>query len=53
MTQIIRANQRYSKNAGWLQANWLFSFSDYYDPESNINIKANSNSDFILIDVNG
>lgn len=34
MTQIIRANQRYSKDAGWLQANWLFSFSDYYDPEN-------------------
>jgi redox-sensitive bicupin YhaK (pirin superfamily) len=34
MTQIIRANQRYSKDAGWLQAKWLFSFSDYYDPEN-------------------
>ena len=34
MTQIIRANQRYSKDAGWLQANWLFSFSDYYDPKN-------------------
>ena len=36
MLNIIRADQRYSQNTGWLKTHWLFSFSNYYDP-SNVN----------------
>jgi redox-sensitive bicupin YhaK (pirin superfamily) len=36
MMNIIRADQRYSKDMGWLKTYWLFSFSNYNDP-SNVN----------------
>ena len=34
MHQIIRASERYHNNIGWLETYWLFSFSDYYDPNN-------------------
>ncbi|OQW95695.1 MAG: hypothetical protein BWK77_07025 [Verrucomicrobia bacterium A1] len=34
MTQVIRAAQRHFSDFGWLKTFWLFSFSDYYDPEN-------------------
>lgn len=34
MTQLIRSNERFHKDAGWLQANWHFAFADYHDPEN-------------------
>lgn len=34
MLKIIKANQRHFKDMGWLQTYWLFSFSEYYDPEN-------------------
>ena len=36
MIQKIEADKRHFSNIGWLQTYWLFSFSNYYDPE-NIN----------------
>jgi len=32
--QIIRADKRHFSDEGWLKTYWLFSFSDYYDPEN-------------------
>jgi len=32
--QIIRAERRHFSDEGWLKTHWLFSFSDYYDPEN-------------------
>ncbi|HUT30948.1 MAG TPA: pirin family protein [Sedimentisphaerales bacterium] len=34
MVRIIRANERHFSDFGWLQTYWLFSFSDYYDPNN-------------------
>jgi redox-sensitive bicupin YhaK (pirin superfamily) len=34
MTQLIRSNERFHKDAGWLQANWHFAFADYHDPDN-------------------
>lgn len=34
MIKIIRAKDRYFSDFGWLKTHWLFSFSDYYDPEN-------------------
>jgi len=34
MTQLIRSNERYHKDAGWLKANWHFAFADYHDPDN-------------------
>lgn len=34
MIQTIRAAQRHSEDFGWLKTHWLFSFSDYYDPNN-------------------
>jgi redox-sensitive bicupin YhaK (pirin superfamily) len=34
LIQVIRARRRYFSDLGWLQTFWLFSFSDYYDPEN-------------------
>ncbi len=34
MIQIIRADERHFTDFGWLQTFWLFSFSDYYDPDN-------------------
>lgn len=34
MLQIIRANERHFSDMGWLQTYWLFSFSDYHDPQN-------------------
>ena len=34
MIQTIRADQRYFSDYGWLKTYWLFSFSDYYDPNN-------------------
>ncbi len=36
MIQIIPSSNRHFTDMGWLKTYWLFSFSDYYDPE-NIN----------------
>jgi len=33
-TNIIPANQRHFTDMGWLQTYWLFSFSNYYDPDN-------------------
>ncbi len=32
--KIIRAKDRHFSDQGWLKTYWLFSFSDYYDPEN-------------------
>ena len=34
MIQIIPSHSRYAVNLGWLKTRWLFSFSDYYDPQN-------------------
>ncbi len=34
MIQIIPAEKRHFNDSGWLKTYWLFSFSDYYDPEN-------------------
>ncbi len=34
MQQIIKADRRHFADFGWLRSHWLFSFSDYYDPEN-------------------
>jgi len=34
MIQVINAQDRHFQNFGWLQTYWLFSFSDYYDPDN-------------------
>lgn len=31
---IIKANERHFSDRGWLKTYWLFSFSDYYDPDN-------------------
>lgn len=32
MMQVIRSNERFTHDAGWLQTRWHFSFSHYHDP---------------------
>jgi redox-sensitive bicupin YhaK (pirin superfamily) len=39
MTQVIKSDDRYAADHGWLQTNWHFSFGDYYDP-NNVNFSA-------------
>ncbi|HEX2951043.1 MAG TPA: pirin family protein [Armatimonadota bacterium] len=39
MIRVIKAEQRHTRNVGWLQTAWLFSFDEYYDP-SNIQFGA-------------
>jgi len=34
MIKIIKSKDRHFKDMGWLKTFWLFSFSDYYDPEN-------------------
>ena len=34
MIQIIRAKERHFSNFGWLRTYWLFSFSNYFDPNN-------------------
>ena len=34
MIKIIKAEDRHFNDFGWLQTYWLFSFSDYYDPDN-------------------
>jgi redox-sensitive bicupin YhaK (pirin superfamily) len=34
MIRVIRANERHFTDFGWLQTYWLFSFSEYYDPDN-------------------
>lgn len=34
MIHRIPREKRHFRDAGWLQTYWLFSFSDYYDPEN-------------------
>ncbi len=34
MIRIIRAADRHYSDFGWLKTCWLFSFSEYYDPEN-------------------
>lgn len=34
MFKIIKAKDRHFSDMGWLQTYWLFSFSDYHDPEN-------------------
>lgn len=34
MKQLIKAAKRHFNDFGWLKTYWLFSFSNYYDPEN-------------------
>ena len=34
MIQIIKRNQRHFSDFGWLKTYWLFSFSNYFDPNN-------------------
>jgi quercetin 2,3-dioxygenase len=34
MMKIIKSDQRFFADHGWLATNWHFSFSDYYDPQN-------------------
>ena len=34
MIKIIKREDRFFNDAGWLKSNWLFSFGNYYDPEN-------------------
>jgi len=34
MIRVIRANERHFTDFEWLQTYWLFSFSEYYDPDN-------------------
>jgi len=34
MIKIIKADRRHFSGYGWLKTHWLFSFSNYYDPEN-------------------
>ena len=34
MLNIVKADDRFTMNAGWLLARWHFSFDRYYDPEN-------------------
>ena len=34
MIQHVKAEDRHFRDIGWLQTYWLFSFSDYYDPNN-------------------
>ena len=34
MMKIIKSDQRYFADHGWLTTRWHFSFSDYYDPQN-------------------
>ncbi|MDR4503802.1 MAG: pirin family protein [Candidatus Scalindua sp.] len=34
MIQIVKSNDRHFNDFGWLQTYWLFSFSNYHDPEN-------------------
>jgi redox-sensitive bicupin YhaK (pirin superfamily) len=34
MIQVIRAQERHFSDFKWLKTYWLFSFSDYYDPQN-------------------
>ncbi len=34
MIKRIKAEDRFLKKMGWLEARWLFSFADYHDPEN-------------------
>lgn len=34
MIKIVHANRRHFSDFGWLKTYWLFSFSDYFDPEN-------------------
>jgi redox-sensitive bicupin YhaK (pirin superfamily) len=34
MITIVRANERHFSDFGWLKTYWLFSFSDFYDPDN-------------------
>lgn len=34
MIQIIKSKDRHFNDFGWLQTHWLFSFSNYHDPEN-------------------
>ncbi len=34
MNRIIRADERHFSDFGWLKTYWLFSFSEYHDPEN-------------------
>lgn len=34
MIKIVKADERHFTDAAWLKSYWLFSFSDYYDPDN-------------------
>ncbi|SLM32352.1 putative Quercetin 2,3-dioxygenase [Desulfamplus magnetovallimortis] len=34
MIQIVKADNRHFSDFGWLKTYWLFSFSNYYDPQN-------------------
>jgi redox-sensitive bicupin YhaK (pirin superfamily) len=34
MIRVIKSEERYHLDAGWLDARWHFSFGDYYDPKN-------------------
>jgi redox-sensitive bicupin YhaK (pirin superfamily) len=46
--KIIRANERGQKDIGWLQSNFLFSFSSYYNPQhSGFGLLKTFNDDYV------
>ncbi len=47
-SKIIRANERGLKDIGWLQSNFTFSFSSYYNPDRNgFGLLRTFNDDFV------
>jgi hypothetical protein len=34
MISIIKSQDRYHADHGWLDTHWHFSFADYYDPRT-------------------
>jgi redox-sensitive bicupin YhaK (pirin superfamily) len=34
MIRIVRSSERHFSDFGWLKTHWLFSFSDYWDPDN-------------------
>ncbi len=34
MIQVVKSDERYHANRGWLDTRWHFSFDEYYDPDN-------------------